>query len=888
MFATLLIVVILCILTLVIYTFFIQKEHFSSTHYNSTVIDEIVEDINQNNNVMEQQNSYVKHFANNHYNSDEIDMILARERAEMKYFETDVNGTLGRYRDQFSKLASKETVEKQYTTKSEFETSLFPYVKQKDVTGQLDKHKSDMDSMFYTHEMANASFLPKSQIDEFNINVDGLGSKFDNKFTEIKRIGETLGNYETKENVRSGFVQLADFDKVKDLVNVYKTEVDNIQGLIDDSQIIYEATSKTIANRFQTFYKDLDNVKQQQEYIRSFIKDENNKINGEQVFTYKKDFDILNGEVSIMDKRTIDIDNRVDTVENKLIEMARQICVGEECLQFTDVKDLKQMVNLFRSSYEQEKELLQSIESDMLGYQKEITALKEMIALETNINANMGLVHNENMQKMRNELMESKRIQAEEYNKMIKRVQENNKLYKDEFDAYASKNTDIVDARNIEVNQMNDIIVDLETQLKNLNKEKAAITSRLDELISAYEDENGGYNKRMQEKSNTIAYLQDRLDKASSYISENQILISNNVQELSDVSAKLKQCSSSLTDTLVKNNNLTSDVTRVSKLLETAQSGSGVLQEQLKTCHSNLLDRVTKEVHNNVKSQLYNCEVERDNEYIPRFEFESQYMLKDEHSRLLKSCEGDMNSNYVSKTLVEKEYVPNAKHLLLLAELENPTKYMKSGEVMSNYKSNADYQLLLDDYTTNCIDIQLLNNEREKVNRCENDMRANYTQNVVIDDVYITKTSCEEKQDSAITKFEREKQNNFVHRSRYDSVTDDFIACEKEKLESYIPKEKYIVATEEVTKCVDDKKYNYLPKSHVESLFITNADHMRELDKIRDDYTKALQNGYMSKNYVNNNYISKKDHQNFMDEQARACVSEKNNILQSIKFPQVP
>lgn len=885
MLATLLIAVIFCVFILVVYKFFIPKEHFSTFTYDSVVLDEIVEDMNKNNNVMEQQNSYVKHFANNYYNTDEIDTLMARERSDMKYVESKVNVSLDKYRDQFPKLVSKETVENQFTSKGEFEKLVFPYVKQKDVTSQLEKHRSDMDSMFYTKGNADAFFLPRSYIDGFNTTVDGVRSTIDNKVMEIKRIGESLDNYETKDNVNSGFVQLADFDKVKDAVDVYKKDVNNIQDLIDDSQIIYEATSKTIANRFRTFYKDLDNVKQQQEYIKSFLKDENNKINGEQIFTFKKDFDILSGEVKLIDKRAIDVDNRVDSVENKLIEMAKKICVGEECLQFTDVKDLKQMVNLFRSSYEQEKELLKDIEADMNGYQKEIMALKETLTLETNINANMGIMHNADMKKLRDEMMETKRIQSEGYTQMIQRIQESNKLYKAELDAFKSKSNNIIDTRNEEVNQMSDIIVDLETQLAFLEKEKATITSRLEELISAYEDENGGYNKRMREKSSTIAYLQDRLDKASSYISENQILINNNVKELSDATAKLQECSSTLNDTLMKNSNLTSDVTRISTLLETAQSGSDVLQEQLRTCNSTLLDRVTKDVYNDIKTQLYDCKVERDNEYIPRFEFENQYMLKDEHNRLLKSCENDINSNYMSKTLVDNEYVTKAKHSLLLAELENPTKYMKNQDVMSNYKSKAEYQQLLDDFTTNCIDVQLLDDEREKVRSCENDMRANYTQNVAIDNAYIAKTTCNEKLDTEIKKCERGKIMDYVHKSRYDTVVADFNKCEKEKLEKYIVKEEYIAVKGELNACADDKKSNYLPKSHVNTLYITNLDHTRVVDKLREEYSNALKNGYLSNNYVNNNYISKTNHQNLLDQQIRACVSEKNTILQTIKFP---
>lgn len=847
MFATLLIVVILFIITLVIYKAFMQKEHFS-TCYDSSVMEEMSKGMINNNNIIEKQNSFVKHFSNNYYNADEIDQVMSKDRSELQQFESSVSGTLNRYRDQLSKFTTNEAVQSQYLNKVDYEKSLFPFVKQSNLQGHFDKHLNDMDTIFYRADMANDTFMKMGALDDYYNSVENVSTNIDIVSGNIKHIGESLHKYETKENIKGTYVQVPEFDKVKDAVNKYKSDVDDIQGLIDDSRLIYDATSKTMTNRFDAFNKELENIKQQQSYIKNFIQDKNNDINTEQVFAYQKDFTILQGDTRILEESARNIDNRVDSVETGLIEMTKKLCVGEECLQYADVKDLKSIVKVYKSTYEQEQDLIENIQTDMIGYQEDIAILKKKLEEEIQIRTEMGEMHTGEMQKMRDKLIEDNRVMSESYQKWINRIEKQKKEYKNELDAYLTQNYNVISTRNAEVHEMQNMITALESQLTNITNEKVAITTRLNELINAYEDENGGYNKRMQEKTEAIKQLSSELDNASSYLSRNQQIIDDVKMELSNTKAELRVCSSSLQDKTSESQRLMADVGRINTLYSTGIRGNMALQEEIVQCNTDRLKRVTVGVHDLVKEELKQCDLEKNNEYISHTELGAYYMLKSDHV-----------NNCVMKNTLETDFVPYATYLSLLNEINDPVKFMKMQDVFSNYTSNSEHAKLQNEYNTNCIKKELLASEKSKVARCEDDKDNNYTSNVIMNDLYTTKINLTSQLDAEKRKCEVDKQRNYVHKTLHNAVVREEENCKTEQTTNYVPREQYEETYRQKMYCEDDKQSNYLLKSYVQQYYKSNNDYSRDIATEQKKCESRLSD-YISKQDVDLNYVSKTFH----------------------------
>jgi uncharacterized phage infection (PIP) family protein YhgE len=782
-----------------------------------------------------------------------------------------------------SKFVTQEVVESRFVTKNDFEKSLFPYVKQTDLVSQIDKHTNNMDTIFYRSELANDTFMKSGAIDDYYNSVENVSTNIEISNNNIKRIGDSLQNFETKETIRGVCVLATDFDKVKDAINKYRSDVDSIQELIDDSQFIYEATSKTMNSRFESFYREIEKVKEQQEYIKSFMQDENNKINTEQIFAYQRDFAILNGDVGILEESASNIDNRVDNVETKLIEMAKKMCVGEECLQYADVKDLKNMVNLFRSTYEQEKDLLQNIEADMIEYKADIVSLQERLAEEIQIRIKLGETHEGYVKQLRDKMVDDNRILSDSYDKMIDRIEKEKKQYKDELESYRVQNYNSISTRNREVTEMQNIIINLESQIKNINKEKSAITSRLNELIRAYEDENGGYNIRMQEKTNDIQQLQERLDNASSYLSNNQILIETTKQEITKANADLRTCSSSLNAALSSNTGLTSDVARISNLLSTAQSGSGTLQEELVKCNVDRFNRVTTDAHELVANQLRTCEREKNNDYISRAEVVGNYTLTAAHNSLLNKCEGDKKSNYLSKQIVESEFVPQDQYLLLLKELDNPVEFMKTVDVMKNFTANSKYRQLEHEYNTQCIRSNLLDAERDKFEKCQVETKNNYTLNDIVNNSYITKKTHEDGIKEQERLCEVEKQTNYVHKNIYRKAVAQETECEKGKKDNYVPIAEYRAVVEQEVGCKRDKETNYYPITYVQEYYKSNNVVTTLINNQINACQQRLDKDYLSKEYVNKNYITNTAH-NIALEKEKDFSASMNNTRTTFEF----
>lgn len=860
-----LIILILCVLSLVTYKVFMQKEHFSTTCYDEVVIDELVDNINKNNIILDKHGNYVKHFANNYYKADEIDQIMSSDRTDMNYFESSVNGTLNRYRDQMSKFATHEIVDEQFLKKDAFEKSLLPYAKQSDLKNEIEMHSHNVDSMFYRKNLADDTFLKMGDINAFYASVANVDTNIDIYTNTLKSIQNSLQNYETKDNIKGTYVLISDFDKVKDKIHDYKSELNTIQGIIDDSQLLYDASKKTILSRFDAFYRDLDNVRQQQLRIQGFLKNENNKINTEQIFAYQQDFAILQGDVDVIEESTKYIDGRVDDVEKKLINMGKEICVGGECLQYADMKDMKSMVNLFRSTYEQEKELLENMQVDMASYKNEMALLQQKLTTEISIREDMMKSHAADLEQLRTKMSNDNDSLSASYQSMINRLMKEKSEFEESTKSYINQSTETINDRNAKVNEMQEVIDKMEDQLKRLNGEKETISKRLNELVRAYEDENGGYYVRMQEKNEMIKKLQKSIDNASSLISQNDLALEQVKLDLQSMTNNYNTCKSDLSENTTKLTNAKDDVERISILLQNAQAGNGTLQEELTSCNIEKANRFTKQAYDLVQQDLLQCNKEKNNDYIPRLLIESSYMLINDHETKLGNCELDKKNNYLHLNLVNKEYVPVDKYLLLRKEIDDPKKYMTTQYVMNNYKSNAQYQDIASKYATECVSVNLINTEKEKTQNCETDKNDNYTPNSIVQNEYINKTKYMADLEARDEKCKLDKIQNYTHNSLYDKALTSYNTCESDKNTKYVGIDLYNSVQQDLQYCNDDKKNNYYSATVVKNNYTPNI-------KVNEAIALATKN-MVPVTYVDQYYIKKSD-----------CQNEINKLQEQIKI----
>jgi len=616
------ILILLFILLIIIFCIFLlhrtnsRKEGFES--YNSDVIDTIVSTINDNTQIMNQNNTFVKQFTNNYYTSDQVDKVISNERADIQLYQ---------------------------------------------------KHSYLLDKTYFNINDANDTFLKNNDIDKYYNYAKEVDLQIDVIRNKLDYLYKILENFETKENINGIYVMLSEFDKFKDQFNKYKTNINLIDDAIKDSKFIFETTDKTIKERFEKFYRDLDLVNKQHSYIKSYLMDENNKINTNQVFAFKFELDSLDKTVKNIQEKSFSIDERIDKTEQKLIDMNKQFCLGESnCLEFTDVYNLKEMANIFKSTYKDEKEMMEEIQKDVIEYQSQIEILQSKLKSEIETREKINQQYENDMNAMKTKLETDNSNLSATYQKMINILKREKDELKTELKNFMDVNVSGIEERNTQLDSLNTKIQFLEREINNITQERDSIQKRLNDLFYMYENENGGYKQTLNNKNMEIKQLKTEIDIASDYVAKTNILIEEKNKEITKLNSEINSCTANFKKEKNNNINLTADVKRISELLDTLQSKNIDIQNELDTCKIEKNLRKSQEEYDAINLKYTVCEEQKENDYISKVDLPLSYLLLKDHNRILNDCKNDKTNNYTLNTIVKSDYVLKTEYDQVLNE----------------------------------------------------------------------------------------------------------------------------------------------------------------------------------------------------------------------------
>ena len=858
-----------------------KKETFvepipSDQCYDVRVVDELYDVVVRNNGEIEKQSGALRSFYDTFYSSDHVDKIVGSARGEVDSYHDQVRHNIKKVKEQLGGYVTNEYAQN-FVKKDDFALQLLPLLKQPQIDLAFEQQLHSLDTLFYKADRATTEFVTQEQYAAYEGKVQDVDAKFGTVQQQLAQLRLLLDTLERKENIEGAYVEVDEFNRMTERVNEYRKKIEAVEEAIRDSMNVYNASKKTMDARFQEVTQRINDINTQQGNIRTFLTSQYDK-DTEQKFVFQHDFQRLDGDVNVLEEQVAVADRRLDNFETKLLAMNAEMCVGGECMQYGDFKDLKSLAQLFRSNYKKEREMVGDLQTEMIEDERQLIELQGKLAKEVATREELTARHDAEVEAIRAKVAKDNETLSDRYNSIIRNLERQKDELKKTLTDHIDKNANAMQDNTKVVTDLQRKIATLEGQVTSTMFDKNELERRLNALVSAYDDENGGYRKLMNSKEKSIHDLQAQVDSATSLLARNQLVLEERVQELSIINEKLSSANASINSLTQRNANLAVDHVRMAALLEMTQGQMTSLDADLKQCNTDRLTRIDQTTYQQSQTMLTACDDDRKNNYVSKGNVGLNYVQRQEHNTLLQQCNDDKRDNYVAKGLLATDYVTRDKYDALDADTKNPQKFLKADYVWSNYISNADFQEQIKEYSNGYVRRAMFENKEREAQSCVADKNNNYVHRDVVSSNYLATSKHAELLQQQQKACDDDKIRNYVTVAQNVVVKDEVQACERDKKDNYVTRKAYEEQVSATRTCESDRSTNYIPKVFVENNYKTNQVHMDALVALNQQHAQDTTKNYWAKAYVATNYKTVKEYDDMALEKAQQCAGEKSEM----------
>lgn len=852
------------------------KESFTETDD----LNAILLQIENNNDILANHDAKLRTFYNSYYDGDTIDAMMSEERASIAAVNKSMEDRYGRMQGMLGDFVTKADADAKFVTVNDMERKMSPYMTSLEANVAFEKNMNAMNDVFYKGETASSSFLTKGEYAEHQQMLASVDSKVDLVKQRTDELKSALDNLVRLEQVEGVYLPLSDFDQMRENISHLRSKIDQVDGRISESRTLYDLTQNVMDVRFKSYQDKIDLVGQQNENIRQFLMNDYSPSESSN-FVFQHDMDRLTGEVRVLEEQLTQRDDRVDNMERKLLNMTHEVCVGQECMNHGDFKDLKEVTRYFKTQYKGDRDAMKVLQEEMDKDQVEIGTLRSQLLEEIQLREQLVARYNAQLDEVRARLKSDNDAIASRYQGIIKGLREERDSIKTKLNDFISSSAQASQGNNAIVGELQGKILQLEQTVAQVQYDKGELQKRLDSLVDAYEDENGGFQRRLRAKDAIIFDLNARLGSAMKLLTSNQLVMQEQTRNLTSINKELADAKGSITNLRTRNRDLEGDTSRLSQMVATIQGSVSSLNAELQNCNTEKSLRIPLDQHNLVKQDLQACNTDKQTNYVSTAALNGTFVSRDQHDSEIDACRKDKQDNYVARYLVDAQYVLRDDYDRLKRDIGDPTKYVSAENVAQNYKTKADYQNLVMEYANDYVRRSMYDEEMRKARLCETDRNKYYQHIDTINANYISNHAHQIAINNEKDICTVEKNRDYVTMDRWTQSRHDLNSCENEKTRDYVTKVEYNAMEQKLNTCESSKYSGYMSKEYVDQEYFTKAKCNKDLLLCHAEHKQDKDTNYYTHKYVDVNFVDKQTYNADIDKQNKNCASEKNALIQS-------